>query len=454
MAKGNLFLSQARGKVGSVVFYRQDGEQVTRVYTNQVSNPRTAAQNLQRAIFYTVQRYAAGAKYIIEQGQENVSKKRIVRQAFLKQALKRLRSAYESGENLVLNVKGNPYLQPAPISLTSGTLPQVNYGYFQVEGDDTEYYPSLTALWNEDKTKMTLRELFSLVPSFGLGKQITIVWLEQSYVANEDFGTANINGLNYRTELCYSEIVFTDNEALLDAPAFVDDNINPAVLAPSWGGNRPFPTVTNLGSFQPVNGNRMLSFAVIVSDFTNNVWSRSTADFSVNPVVNIDNYAVTETYGTAATDSSASDLYLDQAITDVENGATERTAQAVISYITGGATATQSVVLTDNQPSTTFEVPTGALNIKLSILGTKLAGDANASLTSRMSGGTVENPVVGGSLSVRNSSSRYQINGDVSADAPAGTYNNLWTVRHADYTPGNGSTFTEYRVAITIPAQG
>ena len=54
MAKGNLFLGHARGKVGSVVFSRQDGEQVTRALNTRPKNPQTDQQIVQRAIAGTV----------------------------------------------------------------------------------------------------------------------------------------------------------------------------------------------------------------------------------------------------------------------------------------------------------------------------------------------------------------------------------------------------------------
>lgn len=61
MAKDNLFLGQARGKVGDIVFYRQDGVQITRTRNRHPRNPRTEPQLYQRAIMATVsQAYKAG----------------------------------------------------------------------------------------------------------------------------------------------------------------------------------------------------------------------------------------------------------------------------------------------------------------------------------------------------------------------------------------------------------
>lgn len=53
MAKGNLFLGFARGKVGSVVFSRVDGEQVSRARNRSPRNPKTPLQLLQRVVTKT-----------------------------------------------------------------------------------------------------------------------------------------------------------------------------------------------------------------------------------------------------------------------------------------------------------------------------------------------------------------------------------------------------------------
>lgn len=53
MSKGNLFLGYARGKVGDVVFSRQNGEQVTRARNRAPRNPQSPLQMLQRVIMKT-----------------------------------------------------------------------------------------------------------------------------------------------------------------------------------------------------------------------------------------------------------------------------------------------------------------------------------------------------------------------------------------------------------------
>lgn len=62
MAKGNLFLGDARGSIGDVTFYRMSGQQVTRQRVRTVANPSSQGQLLQRAVTATIAKaYQAGA---------------------------------------------------------------------------------------------------------------------------------------------------------------------------------------------------------------------------------------------------------------------------------------------------------------------------------------------------------------------------------------------------------
>lgn len=49
MSKGNMLLGYSRGKVGSLVFSRSKGQQITRAYNARPNNPKSFAQQLQRA---------------------------------------------------------------------------------------------------------------------------------------------------------------------------------------------------------------------------------------------------------------------------------------------------------------------------------------------------------------------------------------------------------------------
>ena len=373
MAKGNLFLSQARGKVGSVVFYRKDGQQVTRVYTDQVKNPRSDAQNAQRAIFYTAQRWAAGAKYLIEQGQEGITNGQKARNAFVKRALRDIRLAYLNGDTEVLNVKGNPYMQPCPISLTAGSLPSATYSMvpFTTAQGVSGHRLGLNGIdltGVETNPPMTLQEFFNIQPALGLGKQLTLVWLDA------DSMTPQISGNNFRTSLHYSEIVFTSDEAALSKPVFVNGDedymfaFNPEVLAPSWGGTDPFPqyvkdTFIRVEEDGAVGAESWLAAAIIVSDYSNNKWSRSYAPFAVNPDIMVDMEAIIATY---ASDTSAisSTEYLDQGDSEGQAQALSPSAVKVRYRTTDGNVETLSIT---RKSSASLTLPTTATLLDINV---------------------------------------------------------------------------------------
>lgn len=61
MAKGNLFLGTATGKLGDVVMYRRNGEQMSRPRIRHPRNPNTLAQQISRAVAASIQRlYSVG----------------------------------------------------------------------------------------------------------------------------------------------------------------------------------------------------------------------------------------------------------------------------------------------------------------------------------------------------------------------------------------------------------
>ena len=57
MARGNMFLSQARGKVGSVVFAVVKGQQTARVHNPKPANPRTFGQQAQRSLLANMTKF-------------------------------------------------------------------------------------------------------------------------------------------------------------------------------------------------------------------------------------------------------------------------------------------------------------------------------------------------------------------------------------------------------------
>ena len=124
-----MFLGQARGRVGSVVFSRRMGKQITRTYNAEPSNPKTRAQALQRAQFSTVIAASVGLKEVInnsfdgaKNGQESVNK-------FVSVNLSDLRSRAANGDPVALKwlvPKGQSFIQPQPWVISQGNIGPLN----------------------------------------------------------------------------------------------------------------------------------------------------------------------------------------------------------------------------------------------------------------------------------------------------------------------------------------
>lgn len=157
-----MFLGQARGRVGSVVFSRRMGKQISRTYNAEPANPKTRAQALQRAQFSTVIAASVGLKEVInnsfdgvKNGQESVNK-------FVSVNLSDLRSRGINGDQVALKwlvPKGQSFVQPQPWIISQGNIGDLKPGssaldiQFNGVGDteDPDYYAanasSLTKNW-------------------------------------------------------------------------------------------------------------------------------------------------------------------------------------------------------------------------------------------------------------------------------------------------------------------
>lgn len=94
MAKGNMLLGYARGKVGDLVFTRRNGEQVTRPRVRVVNNPKTEGQQIQRMIFASVIAGYSRMKSICDHSFEGVKYGADSQARFMSLNLKRLRDYY------------------------------------------------------------------------------------------------------------------------------------------------------------------------------------------------------------------------------------------------------------------------------------------------------------------------------------------------------------------------
>lgn len=66
MAKGNIFMGTASGKIGDVVLMRRNGQQVQRMYIQQVRNPNTTRQASQRTLISNIVSFYRSARTLLD----------------------------------------------------------------------------------------------------------------------------------------------------------------------------------------------------------------------------------------------------------------------------------------------------------------------------------------------------------------------------------------------------
>lgn len=133
MAKGNMLLGQARGKVGDIVFSRNNGQQVIKARSEQVKNPQTTAQVLQRILLNTISQAYSKMLSICDHSFEGVKTGQDTMSAFMKRNLNQIRNRVVTLKNQTGSLSGFYAVTPIgqktlsinPYIMATGTLPPV-----------------------------------------------------------------------------------------------------------------------------------------------------------------------------------------------------------------------------------------------------------------------------------------------------------------------------------------
>lgn len=96
MSKGNMFLGYASGKVADLVFYRQDGQQITRSRNRSPHNPKTEPQLYQRAVMATITAAYSAGSALFDHSFEGFSKGAKCQREFTSRNARLLRSLIAS----------------------------------------------------------------------------------------------------------------------------------------------------------------------------------------------------------------------------------------------------------------------------------------------------------------------------------------------------------------------
>ena len=114
MARNNLFLGKARGKIGDVVLSQLDGKQVARARNRSPKNPKTNKQMYQRAIMASVMLMYSAGKMIFDHSFEGKTVKFGAMRRFMSVNAKKLRAAILS--DIADNVSTARVVSPGAVS--------------------------------------------------------------------------------------------------------------------------------------------------------------------------------------------------------------------------------------------------------------------------------------------------------------------------------------------------
>ena len=150
MATGNLFLGQARGKVGSVVFSKLGAKQITRVHNATPKNPKTDMQTIQRAIAATTMYAYSYLQEVCNHSFEGTAYGAASQQLFLKLNMDRLRRQYATdhtkGNTMCFSKKASGYAVPNSYIISKGSITNTPVGLTYSEDSGKFYFdaPMLT----------------------------------------------------------------------------------------------------------------------------------------------------------------------------------------------------------------------------------------------------------------------------------------------------------------------
>jgi len=176
MAKGNMLLGFSRGSVGDLTFYRRNAQQITRARSRVVKNPKTLAQQMQRAIMRTAVEAYKVIKEICDHSWEGVAYGANSYAEFLKQNMAMLRRLAAAGGETTKSFLPSGYngLVAMPWVLSKGSI-----SWIGLKEDETALqgdYITFNASFPESTTISTMTYAqFASALGLRQGDQVTLI---------------------------------------------------------------------------------------------------------------------------------------------------------------------------------------------------------------------------------------------------------------------------------------
>lgn len=305
MAKGNLFLGHAKGKVGSIVFSRAFGQQISRTKPTSVANPKTIGQNTQRAILATIAKSAAAMTSLVDHSFANIAYGAESVRHFRKINMGLLRNLYmntQNGANLC--AKGGNFV-PNPLKVSEGSL----QSFVSIVDDKEIGFVQNAANTMSHNDAVTVSDFLKAFPYLQGGDQITLVKVTKVNDGELIDGDALF-------ALSLDRIVFAPN-AFDDLEKIIieegDSDINTDFLDLTKTTDPACVGRNATGGLGFSGGSDVYYAALILSRKVNNTWQRSTQYLEqINFDDHTENESAIASYGATSSLNEATE-YLNQA---------------------------------------------------------------------------------------------------------------------------------------------
>lgn len=354
-----MLLGHARGKVGSVVFSRLNGKQITRALAESVKNPRTDGQNVQRAIFATVNGFASAVRDIVDHSFQSYKEGSTSVNRFVSINVKKLRDLYLSGAACDIMPKGAglPYANPYRFSIGSLGMQRLFIG---TSGTARHFAVYQEQDWEGNVTDAAM--LQALIPAFAPGCEIAVIKVYYNETEHFHFVTkdravflSSFDAIDPATNIVTSNGI---DEAYLDMNKTTDADVLRLVGGSS--GNKILAVSENLNE---AAANSLVACVVIVSrkDSAGN-WQYTTSDMVCDEGWSEahDLTAAINSYGNAAKADATSDQYLQQSSQAQQGSDVTPLADVTYNIMLQGSALAESPVYTTSNGNDDTSVNTAA----------------------------------------------------------------------------------------------
>lgn len=215
MARHNMLLGQARGKVGDLIFSRLQGKQIVRSKAAEVANPRTYGQNVQRALFATATVAGKFMNDLVDHTFDTTVDGADDRNRFTSLNVAKLRTMLSNGDTVHILEKGGNAFAPNSYIISEG-----DQGTMPLLANDI----ILTGREVDGHNLIKVADLKQLFPKTNAGTQFTFV---AAYVNDQDVSPAKTRFVKCRftlgANITDDTIVFDLDELFLNAAALDDE---------------------------------------------------------------------------------------------------------------------------------------------------------------------------------------------------------------------------------------